>query len=530
MFSAMVGVVAAMALGQQAQPSGHFGGLGGGGPIGTAHDCAPPTLMGQARRHIDAFWSSRGGRPGYEPRAGVSFPFYPQGGTFFGDLDCSNFVDIDPTPGRLDYACTNYCYDGHSGLDTAIRSFGEQAIGVPAFAALGGTVTFTADGEPDMNTIPSGTLGNVVFMDHGGGVETLYFHLKNGSVAVSPGQVIPAGTQVGLTGSSGNSAGPHLHFTTLLNGQVADPFAGPCRPGPSLWLDQPSRPQGLYFRDMAFSHVDLSTVPGWPHATPRTGQLAVTDDYHWIWVDMQWVPANSTFRFRWVRPDGSLEWETPVYDLGNPEFYGRAWYWFWWWIDGMHSITGTWRVQMDMNGVQMFDAPVEVRPARTPDFNRPPAALQGLAFEPPAPTPTDALVCRLDTSLLYDDLDYDIVRYRYRWTVDGSVVRDVVSAGHADILPAGSLSPGSSVTCEVTPSDGIANGPSSSISYTPPNPCDPDMNQDGNADQDDVAYLINVVGGGDNPTGIDPDFNRDGNADQDDVLALLNVIAGGACP
>lgn len=60
-------------------------------------------------------------------------------------------------------------------------------------------------------------------------------------------------------------------------------------------------------------------------------------------------------------------------------------------------------------------------------------------------------------------------------------------------------------------------------------PCDPDLNQDGNADQGDIDYLVNVVGGGENPTGIDPDFNRDGNADQGDVDALLNVVAGAPC-
>jgi choice-of-anchor B domain-containing protein len=60
--------------------------------------------------------------------------------------------------------------------------------------------------------------------------------------------------------------------------------------------------------------------------------------------------------------------------------------------------------------------------------------------------------------------------------------------------------------------------------------CDPDVNQDGNVDQDDVSYLINVVGGGPNPTGIDPDFNMDGNVDQDDVAALIDVIAGAPCP
>lgn len=60
--------------------------------------------------------------------------------------------------------------------------------------------------------------------------------------------------------------------------------------------------------------------------------------------------------------------------------------------------------------------------------------------------------------------------------------------------------------------------------------CDTDYNGDGNTDQDDVAYLINVVGGGSNPTGMDPDFNGDGNISQDDIIALINVIAGGACP
>ncbi|MFA6045209.1 MAG: hypothetical protein WC718_09505 [Phycisphaerales bacterium] len=60
--------------------------------------------------------------------------------------------------------------------------------------------------------------------------------------------------------------------------------------------------------------------------------------------------------------------------------------------------------------------------------------------------------------------------------------------------------------------------------------CDPDVNQDGNADQGDVDYLINVVAGGENPSGIDPDFNADGNVDQGDVDSLINVIAGGECP
>lgn len=61
-------------------------------------------------------------------------------------------------------------------------------------------------------------------------------------------------------------------------------------------------------------------------------------------------------------------------------------------------------------------------------------------------------------------------------------------------------------------------------------PCDPDMTRDGVTDQDDVAYLINVIAGGENPNAVDPDFDRTGVADQEDVAALVNVVAGGGCP
>lgn len=60
--------------------------------------------------------------------------------------------------------------------------------------------------------------------------------------------------------------------------------------------------------------------------------------------------------------------------------------------------------------------------------------------------------------------------------------------------------------------------------------CLVDFNADGNADQDDVASLINVIAGGENPTGNDPDINRDGGVDQQDVLDLINAIASGGCP
>ena len=60
-------------------------------------------------------------------------------------------------------------------------------------------------------------------------------------------------------------------------------------------------------------------------------------------------------------------------------------------------------------------------------FNRPPEPIS-LSFEPAEPSNEDVVVCRIGTSLVLDDLDYDVVRYEYVWTVDGVEVRRIVSA------------------------------------------------------------------------------------------------------
>ncbi len=61
--------------------------------------------------------------------------------------------------------------------------------------------------------------------------------------------------------------------------------------------------------------------------------------------------------------------------------------------------------------------------------------------------------------------------------------------------------------------------------------CDPDLNWDGNADQDDVAFLVEQISHPEwQPCIADADYNRDGNRDMDDVRALIDVIASGECP
>ena len=64
-------------------------------------------------------------------------------------------------------------------------------------------------------------LGNLVRVDHGFGVETLYGHLAK--ALVKEGQRVERGDVIALVGSSGLSTGPHLHYMVKLNGQALDP-------------------------------------------------------------------------------------------------------------------------------------------------------------------------------------------------------------------------------------------------------------------------------------------------------------------
>ncbi|MFR2404534.1 MAG: peptidoglycan DD-metalloendopeptidase family protein, partial [Eubacterium callanderi] len=96
----------------------------------------------------------------------------------------------------------------HMGIDIGASE------GTPIYAALPGTVT-TAGWY--------GGYGNAVIIDHGGGMQTLYGHMS--AVGTSPGMNVMPGQVIGFVGSTGNSTGPHLHFSVLQDGQWLDPLA-----------------------------------------------------------------------------------------------------------------------------------------------------------------------------------------------------------------------------------------------------------------------------------------------------------------
>jgi murein DD-endopeptidase MepM/ murein hydrolase activator NlpD len=95
----------------------------------------------------------------------------------------------------------------HEGIDIAVPT------GTPVHASASGTV------------IHSGWLGgygNLVVIDHGNGLATAYAH--NSVLIVTVGQAVSQGQTVSLSGSTGHSSGPHVHFEVRVNGAAVDPL------------------------------------------------------------------------------------------------------------------------------------------------------------------------------------------------------------------------------------------------------------------------------------------------------------------
>jgi len=95
----------------------------------------------------------------------------------------------------------------HQGLDIAAPT------GRPITAAKSGTVIVAGW---------SGGYGQLVVIDHGGGLATAYAHQSR--IAVKTGDPVTQGGLVGFVGSTGHSTGPHLHFEVRVNGAARDPL------------------------------------------------------------------------------------------------------------------------------------------------------------------------------------------------------------------------------------------------------------------------------------------------------------------
>ncbi|MEU6250658.1 M23 family metallopeptidase [Glycomyces sp. NPDC047010] len=97
----------------------------------------------------------------------------------------------------------------HGGTDFG-NNEGDEIVSVGA-----GTVTYVG--------YEAGGYGNVVYVDHGNGVQTRYAHASE--VLVSVGDEVGKGDALILAGTTGNSTGPHLHFEVLIDDEKVDSLA-----------------------------------------------------------------------------------------------------------------------------------------------------------------------------------------------------------------------------------------------------------------------------------------------------------------
>jgi hypothetical protein len=177
------------------------------------------------------------------------------------------------------------------------------------------------DGEPDRlaaTDAEAGRLegrecGNGLVIDHGGGWETQYCHLREGSVPVAPGQTVSKGERIGMIGASGLAQFPHMHLTIRRDGEALDPFTG--RPvkgsscggeGTPLWdaaaaAQLPSSATALLDMGLAAGPVTTDElVAGPPPPVPPDAPAIVL----WAWAIN--LEAGDRVALRLEGPDGVI--------------------------------------------------------------------------------------------------------------------------------------------------------------------------------------------------------------------------------
>lgn len=237
------------------------------------------------------------------------------------DRDCwiINLPDADSGAKVTDHRCGFRTYNGHKGTDFAIRDYRALDSGAAVIAAGPGIVTAARDGADEYFKQTAATrkligrkaCGNGVIIEHSGGWESQYCHMRKGSLAVKLGDRVKRGQKLGLVGMSGRTEFPHVHIEFRVNGKAVDPFTGAavgsgCNlPQRSLWAKNagvryPSF--ALYaagFSDHSVSGSAVYSSARSPVSLPRHAPGLV------LWAAMFGVQRGDVLKLRILDPTGA---------------------------------------------------------------------------------------------------------------------------------------------------------------------------------------------------------------------------------
>ena len=234
------------------------------------------------------------------------------------------YVDHDPGPSAQDFTCGPLSYEGHDGTDIALPSRAAMLTGVNVLAAGAGTVKGLRDGIADFAPVVADKeCGNGVLVDHGGGWETQYCHMKQGSVRVQVGDAVVPGSVLGQIGQSGMAEFPHLHLSVRHNGAELDPFAPDSltscgAPGPVLWREPLAyQPGGLLSLGISAAIPDYPAVKAGLASPdlPKDAPALV------VWAFLFGAQAGDAILFRLTGPDGDVLTERTVLEKTQAQVF-----------------------------------------------------------------------------------------------------------------------------------------------------------------------------------------------------------------
>jgi len=233
-----------------------------------------------------------------------------------------NHVDMNPAVEiSEDYTCGGRSYDGHEGTDFGLADRAAMQKGVSVLAAAKGKVLRVrdnmedrqpADAEIDAMLQENKGCGNGILIDHGDGWQSIYCHLKKGSVSVKPEQNVTPGQKIAEIGQSGAAEFPHLHFGLFYQNRTVDPFSGVFAEDgcgtikESLWMDGlrlDYEPMAVFAHGFATGVPDFNALREKIESPETVGARipALT-----FWAGMYGLRVGDAIRLDILGPDGSV--------------------------------------------------------------------------------------------------------------------------------------------------------------------------------------------------------------------------------